>query len=106
MADQAGAAASGGSFKVFLAGLVTGIVVGALGAAFLVPILVNEPPPVQPVKQVNTADLPPGFRETTDERGLRTPPSEPAPAPTGDPAAPKDSPASGSPSAEPTKPGG
>lgn len=80
MADQPGAPSSGGSFKVFLAGLVAGIVVGAVGAAFLTPILINEPAPVQPVKGFTgkASDLPPSISEPTDERGLRSPPAAPA----------------------------
>lgn len=82
--------------KAFLPGLAIGLVVGALGGAFIAPMINTDPPPLKPSRGVS--DIPPGMipappPDAIDERApMKTPgtedakkdetkPAEPAPVP-------------------------
>ena len=57
MAEQSEQPKNNVFMRAFLPGLAVGVVVGALGWAFVGPMISNEPPPVKPVK---TGEIPPG----------------------------------------------
>lgn len=80
MADQVGSPTRSTFTRAFLPGLALGVVIGAIGGAFITPLINTDPPPVRPTKGVG--EIPPGLippppPDAIDERAPIKPPETP-----------------------------